>query len=114
MIVKNRIKKHSEFQEVIGNGKTIRSNSFTFYVLENSLGYTRVGISVPKKAGIAVIRNKIKRQIRACIAESTDYSKSFDLVIIVRKSYNVEKFSETKNEIQNLFEKVGQTSEKEN
>lgn len=114
MIVKNRIKKHAEFQEVIENGQVIRANSFTFYVLENKLGYTRIGISVPKKAGVAVVRNKIKRQIRACIAQSTDYSKSLDLVMIVRKSYDVKNFSEIKTEIQNLFEKVGQTSEKEN
>lgn len=107
MIVKYRIKKHSEFQKVIAEGEIIRSNSFTFYVLENAFGYTRVGISVPKKSGSAVIRNKIKRQIRACIATSTDYSKSLDLVMIVRKGFNVEKFNETKIEIQNLFEKVG-------
>lgn len=111
MIVKNRIKKHSEFQKVIGEGKVLRGNAFTFYVLENAFGYTRIGISVPKKSGNAVIRNKIKRQIRACVAQLTDYSKSVDLVMIVRKNYNVENFVGTKTEIQILFEKVGQTSE---
>lgn len=107
MIVKYRIKKHSEFQKVIGEGDVIRSNSFTFYVLGNAFGYTRVGISVPKKSGSAVIRNKIKRQIRSCVAQATDYSKSIDLVMIVRKGFDVEKFNETKKEIQILFEKVG-------
>lgn len=111
MIVKNRIKKHSEFQKVIGEGEVIRGNAFTFYVLDNAFGYTRVGISVPKKSGNAVVRNKIKRQIRSCVGQTTDFSKSIDLVIIVRKQYDVLKFNETKTEIQKLFEKVGQTSE---
>lgn len=113
MIVKNRIKKHSEFQKVIEEGEVIRGNAFTFYVLDSAFGYTRIGISVPKKSGNAVVRNKIKRQIRACIAQSTDYSKSYDLVIIVRKQYDVLKFNETKTEIQKIFKKVGQTSEEE-
>ena len=113
MIVQYRIKKHSEFQKVIADGTLIRDNSFTFYLLDNAFGYTRIGISVPKKSGNAVTRNKIKRQIRACIAQITDYSKSYDLVMIVRKGYDVNNFVETKREIQNIFEKVGQTSEEE-
>lgn len=113
MIVQYRIKKHSEFQKVIADGTLIRDNSFTFYLLDNALGYTRIGISVPKKSGNAVTRNKIKRQIRACVAQTTNYSKSIDLIMIVRKGYDVNNFAETKREIQNIFEKVGQTSEEE-
>ena len=82
MIVKNRIKKHNEFQEVIARGNLVRSKFFSFYILKNELGYTRIGISVPKKSGNAVIRNKIKRQIRAMCARNCDYSKSIDLVFL--------------------------------
>ena len=106
MLVKNRVKKYSEFQNVIENGHVIRSNSFAFYILENSLGYTRIGISVPKKSGNAVVRNKIKRQIRSACAHSTDYSKSFDLVFIVRRGYKTDSFTDTLQEIKNLFEKM--------
>lgn len=103
MIVKYRIKKHLDFQKVIENGQVIRANSFTFYILENSFGYSRIGISVPKKSGTAVVRNKIKRQIRAIISQVCDYSKSIDLVMIVRKGYNVNDFASTKEEIQKLL-----------
>lgn len=106
MIVKYRIKKHSEFQKVIGEGEVSHAKSFTFYVLDNSLGYTRIGISVPKKSGTAVVRNKIKRQIRAIFAGINDYSKSKDLVMIVRKGYDVSNFVQTKNEIQEFISKA--------
>lgn len=105
MLVKNRIKKHKEFQEVIAKGELIRSNFFTFYVLENKLGYTRIGISVPKKSGTAVVRNKIKRQVRSMCAKNTDYSKSIDLVMIIKKAYNTEKFAEIEQDIQEIFKK---------
>ena len=103
MIVKNRIKKHSEFQKVIAEGEIKKTNFFVTYSLNNNLGYSRIGISVPKKIGDAVCRNKVKRQIRAAIAQSTDYSKSLDLVIIVRKLYNISNFNEIRSEIQELL-----------
>lgn len=105
MIVKNRIKKHSEFQEVIANGEQIHSNIFTIYKKPNLFGYTRIGISVPKKSGNAVTRNKIKRQIRAAIAQSTNFEESVDIVLIVRKSFDIENFGKTKTEIFELFNK---------
>lgn len=105
MLVKNRIKKHQEFQEVIAKGELVRSKFFTFYILENKLGYTRIGISVPKKSGTAVVRNKIKRQIRAMCARNTDYSKSIDLVMIIKKAYNTDNFAEIEQDIQEMFKK---------
>lgn len=105
MIVKNRIKKHSEFQKVIAEGELVRTNFFTVYTLKNNLGYSRFGISVPKKTGTAVVRNKVKRQIRACIAALSNYESSVDTVLIVRKSYDVNKFILIKEDIQTILKK---------
>ena len=105
MIVKNRIKKYSEFQKVIEAADTKKTCFFVSYKLENELGYSRFGISVPKKIGNAVTRNKIKRQVRSAIGQSTNFKKSIDIVIIVRKNYEVNNFAQVKSEIQQLLEK---------
>ena len=105
MIVKNRIKKYSEFQKVIKEGNVKKTNFFVSYTLPNELGYSRFGISVPKKIGVAVIRNRVKRQVRAAIAQSTNYQKSIDVVLIVRKTYNTEQFTLVKSEIQEILDK---------
>ena len=58
------------------------------YYDDRVLGHARVGISVSKKIGNAVIRNKIKRQIRMMFIENFDnetYEK--DVIVIVRKNY---------------------------
>lgn len=107
MKVLNRIKKNAEFNKVIDEGKLIKSDSLTLYFLENSLGYTRIGISIPKKSGKAVVRNKIKRQIRAIISQDVKLDKSFDCVLIARKQYDVKKFEKTRSDIKYLIEKVG-------
>lgn len=107
MKVKNRIKKHDEFNKVIDEGELLKSDSITLYFLKNTLNYTRVGISIPKKSGHAVLRNKMKRQIRAAIAEVCDYEKSFDIVMVARKRFDINCFTRTKEDVKNLLEKVG-------
>ena len=105
MIVKNRIKKYSEFQKVIQASNCKKTSFFVSYQLKNELGYSRFGISVPKKTGNAVIRNRIKRQVRAAINLSTNFEESMDFVLIVRKNYNVNEFAKITTEIKQLLEK---------
>lgn len=107
MKVLNRIKKNAEFNKVIDEGKLIKSDSLSLYFLENNLGYTRIGISIPKKSGKAVVRNKMKRQIRAIIAKDVILDKSFDYILIARKQYDVKQFEKTRSDIKYLVEKVG-------
>ena len=105
MIVKNRIKKYSEFQKVIEADNVKKTCFFVSYRLDNNLGYSRFGISVPKKTGNAVVRNRVKRQVRAAIGESTNFEESIDIVIIVRKNYDRGNFTQIKSEIQKVLEK---------
>lgn len=105
MIVKNRIKKYSEFQKVIEADDVKKTCFFVSYRLANDLGYSRFGISVPKKIGNAVTRNKIKRQVRSAIGQSTSFEESVDIVFIVRKNYEINEFAQIKSEIQKLLEK---------
>lgn len=112
MKVENRVKKYNEFQKVISEGNLVKSSSITLYFLENNLGYARVGISIPTKSGSAVIRNKMKRQIRAILSKELDLNIGFDLILIARKSYDINNFERTTSDIVSLLKKVGNNSEK--
>ena len=105
MIVKNRIKKYPEFQKVIAEGNVKKTSFFVSYTLNNSLGYSKFGISVPKKIGTAVLRNRIKRQVRSAIGQSTTFNDSNDVVLIVRKTYQTNEFEKVKSEIQEILKK---------
>lgn len=107
MKIQNRIKKYEEFQKIINEGKFLSNDSFNVYFLNNSLNYSRIGISIPKKSGNAVIRNRMKRQIRAAIAQSFDLTISVDLVLIARKSFDITDFQKTNRNILDLVKKVG-------
>lgn len=41
---------------------------------------------VGKKLGNAVVRNKIKRQVRSMVDDCFDFNEAFDTIIIVRPS----------------------------
>ncbi len=107
MKVENRVKKHKEFQDVIQNGTLVNGSILYLYHIPNNLGKARVGISVPTKCGNAVIRNKIRRQIRAILAHELNFTQPIDIVFIVRRKYNTEDFSSSQEEIKKLLEKVG-------
>ena len=61
------VKNARDFEKIIKTGKLAKNKSFIIYYSDNDLPYNRYGISVGKKLGNAVYRNKYKRKIRAII-----------------------------------------------
>ena len=85
-----RVLKNYEFSSIIQNRQFVKSSSFVCYFQKRKLDHARVGISVGKKLGNAVCRNKVKRQLRSIVD---------DIIIIVRPAYANKSFEENKNEM---------------
>jgi len=93
------IKKYSEFQEIRKNCKNKITSKFTIYFKKNDYEYTRVGLIVGKKNGIAVIRNKIKRQVREILTKELDFKEKIDLIVVIKPTYNINEFSYNKEQL---------------
>lgn len=100
-----RIKKNQDFSLVFRKGKSVANRQFVLYVLHKpEQEHFRIGLSVSKKIGNAVMRNQIKRRIReVCqqLKDELDHEK--DYVIIARKPTARMNFSEIKSSLIHLF-----------
>jgi len=83
---KYRIKNSDEIELVMKKGHSKANRTFIVYQYHNPKNENyRVAISAPKKLGKAVVRNKVKRQIRAILQQNDKFLQaSYDYFIIAR------------------------------
>jgi ribonuclease P protein component len=79
----NTICDNGVFVRAYKKGKFSASKSVCVYFLRGAEGERRLGITVSKKIGNAVMRNRAKRIIRAAFV-SCDFPKGFDYIIMAR------------------------------
>ncbi len=90
-----RLLKSSDYTSVIENGKTIATKSVVIHYLENhDINHVRIGVTTSTKTGSAVVRNKVKRQVKAMLDHHIDTSREIDLVIIIKKNFLSFEFKE--------------------
>ncbi|MEW9672341.1 ribonuclease P protein component [Ammoniphilus sp. 3BR4] len=82
----HRLRDQNEFQKVFQQGKSAANRQFVVYMLpKEGQEHIRIGISVSKKIGKAVVRNRVKRLIREASRLLVPQMKwRGDLVIIAR------------------------------
>jgi ribonuclease P protein component len=83
-----RIKKNEAFQEVFQKGRSFANRQLVLYYKKQDNGdaHFRIGLSVSKKLGNAVMRNKIKRYLRQAFHELDEQiAGGYDFVIIARQ-----------------------------
>lgn len=80
------IKKDYEFRKIYKHGKSFANKYLVVYILKNKTDQTRIGISISKKVGNAVTRNRIRRLIKETYRLNIDENikKGYDLVFISR------------------------------
>ncbi len=71
-----------------------KNDSFSVYFASNQMNHARIGISVSSKIGNAVVRARIRRQLRAMVNLCDVLQKPFDIVIIARSGFQKKTFNE--------------------
>ena len=93
----NRIKESREFNNIIKVGTMYKNKDFFIYCLPKKENNIRFGIAIGTKLGNAVVRNKLKRQIKGVIREIYNmFPNNKDYIIIGRKSINRKGLSKKK------------------
>lgn len=101
------IKSSDEYTEIINNGKTIKNKYYSLFYRKNN-NSNRYGITIPKKLGIAVLRNKTKRRVKNIIDQNKNtIQNGYDYVIIVKKGILELTYLDMEKELLKLIKSIG-------
>ncbi|MFC3927322.1 ribonuclease P protein component [Streptococcus caprae] len=99
-----RVKRNTDFQAIFEQGKSKANRKFVVYYLEKDQPHFRAGLSVSKKLGNAVVRNRTKRKIRHCLQEfSAHLAQNVDMVIIARKGVEDLDYQDVQNNLRHVL-----------
>src|SRR5215469_580639 len=85
---RNRLSRSRDFDAVYRQGRSVSTRFLTLYwfARDEHVGEPRLGFAVPKAVGNAVVRNRIKRQLREITRERLPgLGNANDYVLVVRK-----------------------------
>ena len=99
--------KRDDFKRLFECGKRMHRDHFVVYYCRNSLGILRMGVTVSKRVGRAVIRNRVKRLVR----ESFRLNKAlcdnaYDMNIIAKTGAADLSFQEINQALGNIFREM--------
>lgn len=80
-----KIRKSSHFRFVYNKGKSLVDENIVVYSTKNHKDFNRIGISVSKKVGNSVKRNRVRRLIRESYrVNKYRFNDGYDLVFVAR------------------------------
>jgi len=103
-----RLVSNGQFKEVLAGGLRVSDGLLTLYMAKNDCGCPRLGVSVGKSCGGAVVRNRIKRLLREAFRQSQDrIPAGFDYLLMISRNYTKSDKSGPKEAIRQLtFQQV--------
>ncbi len=105
---KNSLSKKTDIQRVFKKGKIYFSPFFNLKILSNNYSYLRVCIIISTKISKkAVLRNKIKRQLKVIISKKVNQIEGgYDLIILTKPAALAINFQQLNEYIDRLFKKA--------
>ena len=105
-----RLKRRAEFLAAAAKGRKVATHGLVLQALKrNDDGPGRLGFTVTKKVGNAVVRNRTRRRLKeaARLLLQQRPVAGVDLVLIGRESTRTRNFAELQNDLRRALDKAG-------
>ncbi len=94
-----RIVRPAEYLAIYDGGQKLQSRRFVLFIKRNDSGHHRLGMTVSRKVGGAVTRNRIKRWFREIFRrQSTEIPGHLDIVVNAKRSCSQATFNDLRDE----------------
>ncbi|MBI9051021.1 MAG: ribonuclease P protein component [Anaerolineaceae bacterium] len=103
-----RLTRSNEIKRVRRNGKSFPHPLFVMIRFPNQLGFSRFTISASKRVGNAVIRNRSRRRIRACVRQFyPSMAPGWDILFLARQPIQMATYAELRSAIDSQLRRAG-------
>lgn len=108
----NRLKKRYQFNYVYKSGEHFSGEHMVLYVVSSKTKNIKVGLAVTKKIGHAVVRNRVRRQLREIIKKQVPSLKqSYNIIVVARENITEASFEKLTNEFSRLIKRANLINE---
>lgn len=104
---KLRLRNRADFSRVYRHGKSFANHQFVVYwSRKKEVEQFRVGVSVSKKVGNAVVRNRMRRLVKEIVRHHQhEIVEHMDLIFIVRKGALDKSYQELEKSVLHVLRK---------
>ena len=102
------LNKNYEFRRLYNRGKSAGSSYIVIYCRRNGTKSNRLGITVSKKIGWAVLRNLVRRRLKEIYRlNEVKLNHGYDIVIVARVKIRTAQYKEIDASAKQLLKKLG-------
>ncbi|GBG96823.1 ribonuclease P protein component [Lactococcus termiticola] len=98
-----RVKRQKDFDQIFAAKDSFANRKFVVYKLKTGVPHYRVGLSVSKKLGNAVTRNRVKRLMRHALRSMEANIEAVDFVLIARPGVEALDFQAVQSNLKHLL-----------
>lgn len=104
----DRIRRKADFDRAYASGHRISSKLFTLIATVSEHGRPRLGVTISRKVGGAVVRNAVRRRIREAFRRNRDaIASDIDIIVHVRPEARGAGYSELEAELLGALRRYG-------
>ena len=109
MLFSESLKKYGDFQRVYKRGRSYANKYLIMYVLKQDVQENRIGISVSKKVGNSVKRNRARRLMKESYRQLSSGlpQGGYDFIIIARNTISGKKCADVEKSLRSAFRRTG-------
>ena len=107
------MKENSLFRRLYARGKSAANSYLVIYCRKNGSTENRIGYTVSKKLGYAVVRNRVRRRLREIYRlHESEFLPGRDIVVVARSRTVGAPYAKLERAFLSLSEKLGLLAEK--